>query len=232
MNDEALKRGFFVTGTDTGVGKTRVSVALIHALRERGLRVAAMKPVAAGAEPWQYNDDVVALMQAMNVRADAQDVNPYAFNEPIAPHIAAAMNGVRVEPERIAAAYARLARVADTVVVEGAGGLLVPLNESADIADLPRMLCLPVVLVVGLRLGCINHARLAVEAIRARGLEWAGWIGNHIDPEMAAQEDNLAALKAWLPEPCLGVQPYLPETGLYAISTAWLDLAAVSAHGD
>lgn len=219
-----LRRGFFVTGTDTGVGKTRVSVALIHALRARGLRVAAMKPVAAGCEPWQYNEDVTALMQAMNVRADPQDVNPYSFPEPIAPHIAAAIHGARIDPERIAAAYARLARVADTVVVEGAGGLLVPLNESADIADLPRMLCLPVVLVVGLRLGCINHARLSYEAIRARGLEWAGWIGNHIDPEMAAQEDNLAALKSWLPEPCLGVQPYLPGEGQNWFTLDWLDL--------
>lgn len=219
-----MKRGFFVTGTDTGAGKTRVAVALVHALRARGLRVAVMKPVAAGANPGELNEDVAALLAASNVRAELADVNPYSFPEPIAPHIAAAMHGVRIDPERIAAAYARLACIADTVVVEGAGGLLVPLNESADMADLPRMLCLPVLLVVGLRLGCINHARLSAEAIRLRGLEWAGWVGNHVDPAMAAQEDNLAALKSWLPEPCLGVQPYLPEAGAYAIATSWLDL--------
>ena len=219
-----MRRGFFVTGTDTGVGKTRVAVALIHALRARGLRVAAMKPVAAGANPGELNQDVVALMQAANVHAELADVNPYSFPEPVAPHIAAAIHGVRIDPERIAAAYARLARAADTVVVEGAGGLLVPLNESADVLDLPRMLALPTVLVVGLRLGCINHARLSFEAIRLRGLLWAGWVGNHIAPEMAAQEDNLAALKTWLPDPCLGVQPYLPESGAYSIATSWLDL--------
>lgn len=232
MDNEALKRGYFVTGTDTGVGKTRVAVTLILALRERGLRVAAMKPVSAGAKPWEYNDDVVALMQAMNVRADPCDVNPYAFDEAIAPHIAATMHGVRIEPEVIAAAYARLARISDVVVVEGAGGLLVPVNESADMADLARMLCLPTVLVVGLRLGCINHARLSFEALRRRGLLYAGWVGNHIDPDMAAQEDNLAALKCWLPDPCLGVQPFIPADGGYAISTDWIDLDATANGAD
>jgi len=221
-----VRRGFFVTGTDTGVGKTRVAVALVHALRARGLRVAVMKPVAAGHEPGLLNDDVVALMQASNVRADVDDVNPYAFPEPIAPHIAAAIHGVRIDPERIAAAYARLARVADTVVVEGAGGLLVPLNESADVLDIPRMLALPTVLVVGLRLGCINHARLSFEAIRLRGLLWSGWVGNHMEPEMSAQEDNLTALRTWLPDPCLGVQPFLPDTGYYTHAHSWLDLSA------
>jgi len=203
-------RGFFVTGTDTGVGKTRVAVALIHALRAQGLRVAAMKPVSAGNEPGQLNEDVVALMQAANVAADVSDVNPYAFAEPIAPHIAAQQAGVKIEIALIAEAYARLAAMADVVVVEGAGGWRVPLNEHEDMADLAQRLGLPVVLVVGLRLGCLNHAVLTAESVLSRDVRWAGWVGNHIDPTMAQQAKNLAALHVRLPEPCLGVQHFMP----------------------
>lgn len=208
--------GVFVTGTDTGVGKTRVAVALIHALREQGLRVAAMKPVSAGSEPGALNEDVVALMQAANVAADVRDINPYAFAEPIAPHIAAQQAGVRIELAVIAAAYSRLAAAADVVVVEGAGGWRVPLNEREDMADLAQALGLPVVLVVGLRLGCLNHAVLSAESIASRRLPWAGWVGNHIDPAMARQAANLDALRARLPGPCLGVQAFLHQ----AISSA------------
>ena len=172
-------KGLFVTGTDTGVGKTRVAVALIHALRARGLRVAAMKPVSAGSAPGELNEDVTALLQAANVDADVSDVNPYAFAEPIAPHIAAQQAGVRIELEVIAAAYSRLAAAADVVVVEGAGGWRVPLNERDDMADLAQRLGLPVVLVVGLRLGCLNHALLTAESIAQRQLPWAGWVANH-----------------------------------------------------
>jgi len=204
-------RGLFVTGTDTGVGKTRVAVALIHALRARGLRVAAMKPVAAGSAPGELNEDVVALLDAANVAADLKDVNPYALAEPIAPHIAAQRAGVRIELGVIAAAYARLAAAADVVVVEGAGGWRVPLNEHEDMADLAQALGLPVVLVVGLRLGCLNHALLTAESIASRKLPWAGWVGNHVDPAMAHPDANLDALCARLPGPCLGVQPFLPD---------------------
>jgi len=204
-------RGLFVTGTDTGVGKTRVSVALIHALRAQGLRVVAMKPVSAGSEPGQLNDDVVALMRAANVAADASDVNPYAFAEPIAPHIAAQRAGVAIDLAVIAAAYSRLAAMADVVVVEGAGGWRVPLNAREDMADLAQRLGLPVVLVVGLRLGCLNHALLTAESISNRNLPWAGWVGNHIDPSMAQQAANLDALRLRLPEPCLGVLDFTPE---------------------
>ncbi|MHB1083797.1 MAG: dethiobiotin synthase, partial [Thiobacillus sp.] len=138
-------RGVFVTGTDTGVGKTRVAVTLIHALRAQGLRVAAMKPVAAGSAPGQLNEDVVALMQAANVTADVRDVNPYAFAEPVAPHIAAQQAGVRIDLAVITEAYARLAAVADVVVVEGAGGWRVPLNEHEDMANLAQRFGLSVV---------------------------------------------------------------------------------------
>lgn len=217
-------RGFFVTGTDTGVGKTRVAVALIQALRAQGLRVAAMKPVSAGSEPGELNEDVVALMQAANVAANVSDVNPYAFAEPIAPHIAAQRAGVTIELSVIAAAYSRLAASADVVVVEGAGGWRVPLNEREDMADLALCLGLPVVLVVGLRLGCLSHAMLTAESIFSRRVPWAGWVGNHIDPSMAQQAANLDALRLRLPEPCLGVQGFSPAPIDLAVAPEWLKL--------
>lgn len=218
--------GLFVTGTDTGVGKTRVAVGLIHALREQGLRVAAMKPVSAGSEPGELNDDVAALLQAANVAADLRDVNPYAFAEPIAPHIAARQAGVRIDLAVIGTAYNRLAAMADVVVVEGAGGWRVPLNECEDTADLAQRLGLPIVLVVGLRLGCLNHALLTVESITSRRLPWAGWVGNHIDPGMAHAAENVATLRARLPAPCLGVQDFSAPGPLVKDAPPWLMLPA------
>lgn len=217
-------RGLFVTGTDTGVGKTRVAVALIHALRAQGLRVAAMKPVAAGHAPGELNEDVVELMQATNAAADLRDVNPYAFAEPIAPNVAAQLAGVRIELDVIAAAYFRLAATADVVVVEGAGGWRVPLNERDDMADLAQRLGLPIVMVVGVRLGCLSHALLTAESIAHRQLPWAGWVGNHVDPAMACQAENVAALHARLPGPCLGVQPHLEPDMFAADAPQWLTL--------
>jgi dethiobiotin synthetase len=219
-----MARGLFVTGTDTGVGKTRVAVALIHALRAQGLRVAAMKPVAAGSAAGGLNEDVVALMQATNVEADMRDVNPYAFEQPIAPHLAAHLAGVRIELSVIVEAYSRLAAVADVVVVEGAGGWRVPLNEREDMADLAQALGLPIVLVVGLRLGCLNHALLTAESIVHRHLPWAGWVGNSIDPAMAHQTLNLDALRDRLPAPCLGVQDFDSAPPLFADAQPWLTL--------
>ena len=217
-------RGLVVTGTDTGVGKTRVAVALIHALRAQGLRVAVMKPVAAGHAPGELNEDVAALLQATHATADLCDVNPYAFAEPVAPHIAAQLAGVRIELDVIAAAYFRLAAAADVVVVEGAGGWRVPLNEHDDMADLAQRLGLPVVLVVGLRLGCLNHALLTAESIAHRQLPWAGWVGNHVDPAMACQAENVATLHARLSGPCLGVQAHLDPAMFAADAPQWLTL--------
>ena len=217
-------RGLFVTGTDTGVGKTRVAVALIHALRARSLRVAAMKPVSAGSAPGELNGDVTALLHAANVDADLRDVNPYAFAEPVAPHIAAARAGVRIDLDVIAEAYGRLAAVADVVVVEGAGGWRVPLNERDDMADLAQRLGLPVVLVVGLRLGGLNHALLTAESIARRQLPWAGWVGNHIDPAMARQAENIVALRVRLPDPCLGVHSFPHEESASEAALQWLSL--------
>jgi dethiobiotin synthetase len=216
--------GYFITGTDTGVGKTRVAVALIHALRAQGLRVAAMKPVAAGSVPGELNEDVTALLQAANVVADIRDVNPYAFVDAVAPHIAAQQMGVQIELPVIVAAYARLAAIADVVVVEGAGGWRVPLNAREDMADLAQALGLPVVLVVGLRLGCLNHALLTAESIVRRRLPWAGWAGNTIDPAMPQLGANLDALRARLPVPCLGVQGFMSAPASFTDTPQWLTL--------
>ena len=237
-----MARGFFVTGTDTGVGKTRVAVALVHALRAQGLRVVVMKPVSAGSvpqgssdplraearvesyAPGELNEDVVALMQVANVVADVRDINPYAFEPAIAPHLAARQAGVRIDLSVITAAFDRLAAAADVVVVEGAGGWRVPLNEHEDMADLAQALGLPVVLVVGMRLGCLNHALLTADAIAHSPLKWAGWVGNQIDPAMAESAANLATLRARLPGPCLGVQAFSPASNDSSDASTWLSL--------
>lgn len=201
-------RGLFVTGTDTGVGKTLIACALLHGFAARGLRVVAMKPVAAGAVRrrgvWCH-DDVVQLRAAANVDAPQDLVNPYCFAPAIAPHIAAQESGLKIRMAVIAKNYARLGRNADLVVVEGAGGLLVPLGGKLSAAEIPLRLDLPVVLVVGLRLGCLNHALLTVEALQARGLWLAGWIANRIDPAMAYATENLQALRAQIKAPLLGM---------------------------
>lgn len=206
-----VAHGFFVAGTDTGVGKTRVAAALLWALVRLGHRAVGMKPVAAGAElregVW-VNEDVVQLRAAGNVEAPLEWVNPYLFREAIAPHIAAAHKGVAIELPRIRAAYDELARLADVVVVEGAGGLLVPVSDTRDMAELVVALGLPVVLVVGMRLGCLNHALLSSEALAARGLRLAGWVANRIDPAMAAYDENLSALARRLPAPMLAELPF------------------------
>jgi dethiobiotin synthetase len=200
-------KGLFIAGTDTGVGKTLMACALLHGFAARGLRVAAMKPVAAGAVrrrgAW-HNDDVAQLRAAANVDMPQAVVNPYCFAPAIAPHIAAQASRVRISMVVIEKNYALLARDADLVVVEGAGGLLVPLGGKLSAADIPARLDLPVVLVVGLRLGCLNHALLTVEALQARGLYLAGWIANHIDPAMACATENLQTLRVRIKAPLLG----------------------------
>lgn len=219
-------KGYFVTGTDTGIGKTRVAVALTHSLRAQGLRVAVMKPVAAGAAPGALNDDVVALRAASNVQAELHDINPYAFEPAIAPHLAAEQAGVPIELPVIARAFERLAAVADVVVVEGAGGWRVPLNDHEDMADLAHMLGLPVVMVVGLRLGCLNHAQLTAASIEARMRHW-GWVANTLEPAQTAGAGNLESLHRLLRAPCLGVSPYQQNTS--TSDAPWLDLAALRA---
>ncbi len=196
--------GFFITGTDTGVGKTYAARLLVERLKQRGLRVAVMKPVAAGVGADGMNEDVRRLMAASNVQAPRELVNPYCFAPAIAPHIAAQRAGVAMRLDVIERAYAQLAAQADAVVVEGAGGFLVPFNGEAGMDEIPRRLGLPVIMVVGLRLGCLNHALLTEEAIRARGLAVAGWIANHFDPHMEEMQANLITLHSILRSPCLG----------------------------
>jgi dethiobiotin synthetase len=203
--------GYFVTGTDTGVGKTLVSAALLHALALRYPRVAGMKPVAAGAIEAQgvlTCEDVLALRAASTVAVPPELDNPVLLPEPLSPHIAAQRAGVRIDIAEIATRYEALAARVDAVVVEGAGGFQVPLSATETGADLAERLGLPVLLVVGLRLGCLNHAALTAEAIRARGLVLAGWIANRIDPSMQAQQENIAWLAQRLAAPMLADVPY------------------------
>lgn len=216
-------RGVFVTGTDTGVGKTRVSTALLQHFVQQGARAVGMKPVAAGCElrgECLLNEDAVALRAASNVDAPLDLVSPYAFAPPIAPHIAAQQAGVNIDLAHVGACFDALAAMADVVVVEGAGGLLVPLSETETMADLAMQLRLPLILVVGMRLGCINHALLTVEAIQRRGLTLAGWVANRIDPQMASFDANLSSLVQRIPAPLLAVIPYFhaPEK---ATSVEW-----------
>ena len=225
--------GFFVTGTDTGVGKSLVSAALLHAYASLGYRVVGMKPVAAGAEQidgvW-CNEDVEQLRAASNVIAEgtadlteiAAWVNPYLLRTPVAPHIAADYQGVSIELPRIRDAYEHLAAVADVVVVEGAGGFKVPLSPTRDSADLARYLGLPIILVVGMRLGCLNHALLTAEAIAARGLKLAGWVANRLDPEMQAYDENLIALSMRLPGPLLAELPHAELPDAHAMSALFV----------
>ncbi|MFN3543498.1 MAG: dethiobiotin synthase [Thiobacillus sp.] len=205
--------GYFVAGTDTGAGKTYVACALIEALKRRGARVAAMKPVAAGVEGDGSNEDVRRLVAAANVAADPRDVNPYCFAPPIAPHVAAQRAGVVIALEVIANAFERLCATADVVIVEGAGGLLVPIDDMRGMDSIPQLLDLPVILVVGMRLGCINHALLSAEALRARGLRLVAWVANEIDPLMEAKEENFEALAQRLGAPCLARLPWTPPAG-------------------
>ncbi|QWP76944.1 dethiobiotin synthase [Lysobacter sp. K5869] len=206
--------GLFVTGTDTGIGKSVASAALLHALRAGGARAVGMKPVASGCEPgpdgWR-NEDALLLQAASEPRPRYEDVNPYALPQPLAPEIAAAEAGVEIALAPILAAHARLAAQADTVVVEGVGGWAAPVSAQLDQIDLVRALKLPVVLVVGLRLGAINHARLSARAIQADGVELIGWIANGIDPHMARADENFEILRRRLPVPCWGRLPFAAQ---------------------
>jgi dethiobiotin synthetase len=210
-------QGFFVTGTDTGVGKTLVACGLLRAFAARGLTVAGMKPVATGVTPGATGD-VEQLVAASNVAAPRKEVNPYSFAPPIAPHIAAEQAGVRIELERIELAFHALAARAQVVVVEGIGGFHVPLGHGADTTQLAARLALPVVLVVGLRLGCLNHALLTVEAIAARGLKLAGWVANHVDPDMAVATENVQALEQRISAPLIAriAHAAIPDSGTIA----------------
>ena len=206
-----MASGYYVTGTDTGVGKTLVCVTILHALRAQGRRAVGMKPVASGcthsAEGWR-NDDALALQDASDPTPPYLQVNPYALPAATAPQIAAAEAGVEVRLDDILQAHAELAKIADMVVVEGVGGWLAPLANGLEQAELARTLNLPVILVVGMKLGCLNHARLTERAIRADGLELAGWVGNHATREFDHAGEYATLLRRELTAPWLGMLPY------------------------
>ncbi|MFC3652489.1 dethiobiotin synthase [Dyella humi] len=205
-------RALFIAGTDTGIGKTHAACTLIHTLRATGQSVCGMKPVASGCiETAQglRNEDALALLAAGSTPSPPyEQINPIALREPLSPHLAAAHEGVTIALQPLHAAFETLRARHDVVVVEGVGGWRVPLAPGLLASDIPKAWALPVVLVVGLRLGCLNHALLSAEAIEADGCRLTGWIGNCIDPGMAAIEENIATLRALLPAPCLGILPH------------------------
>jgi dethiobiotin synthetase len=214
----------FVTGTDTGVGKTRIAAALCVAYAARRKRVAAMKPVASGCRQSPAglrNADAEALLTAMTVPAAYEDVNPYAFEPAIAPHIAAAESGCCIDFGVLDGCYERLCRQSDVIIVEGAGGWLAPLGTTDTFADLAVRWQLDVILVVGLRLGCLNHALLTAEAIEGRGLTIAGWVGNAIDPDFARLEANTDTLRSRIAADCLGIFPYSPDSSARDVARAF-----------
>jgi dethiobiotin synthetase len=205
--------GYFITGTDTGVGKTMVTLGLMRCLQDRGRRVVAMKPVASGCQHTAQglrNADALLLQRQASLPLAYSQVNPYAFEPAIAPHLAAAEAGRRIEFSTIRTIYRHLAAQADQVCVEGIGGWLVPLNEAQTVADLAAELGLGIILVVGIRLGCLNHALLTRAAIESTGLQLAGWVANKTSPDCERAAENINALRSRLVAPLLGTVPFLP----------------------
>ncbi|AYC31266.1 dethiobiotin synthase [Pseudomonas cavernae] len=223
-----MSAAFFIAGTDTEIGKTTIAAGLLHAARRAGLSTAAAKPVASGCEMTAEglrNSDALALLGECTLALDYAQVNPLAFAPAIAPHLAAREAGVTLSVDALCAPVrAILAKGADLTLVEGAGGWRVPLAGAATLSDLPIALGLPVILVVGVRLGCINHALLSAEAILRDGLQLAGWVANLVDPATSRLDDNLATLAERLPAPCLGRVPRLPQATPAAVAE-YLDLA-------
>ena len=205
-----MSKTWFVTGTDTEVGKTAISCALLAAAAAAGLRTAAVKPVAAGCDDQGHNDDALQLLDCMTEQLDYAQVNPVALEAAIAPHIAAEREGKRLQAGRLAGiCRGVMMGKADFVLIEGAGGWRVPISPRETLADLAVQLQVGVILVVGMRLGCINHALLTAEAIRRDGLELAGWVANQPGERMVCHEENLDTLRRLLPAPLLGEVPYL-----------------------
>lgn len=209
-----MTRGFFITGTDTGVGKTRVSLGLMHLLQKQGHVVTGMKPVASGCRATPagpVNEDALLLQAQASYTAPYRQVNPYAFEPPIAPHIAAAACGVMIDPGAIRQALSDLTQAADRVIVEGVGGWLVPIDATRTMADVAVAMGLPVIMVVGIRLGCLNHALLTAAAVAAAPVPFAGWIANRLEPACEAADEMVGALRDRLTVPCLGDLVYNPD---------------------
>ncbi len=224
-----MRRDFFVTGTDTGVGKTLVAAALLRGLRKAGLQVAGMKPVAAGlasAGNQRGNEDALLLQAESSTAQPYALVNPCLYEPAIAPHLAAAECGQPIDMAQIVQAFHQQQSASDCVIVEGAGGFLVPMDQHQLLSELPGQLGLEVILVVGLRLGCLNHALLTAEAVRQRGLRLAAWVGNAVNPDMERRDANLATLQHWLAAPCLGVVPWQAQPAVSVHAQA-LDCRAI-----
>lgn len=210
---------YFITGTDTEIGKTHATCALLATADARGLRAAALKPVAAGTDNNGHNDDVVRLMAAANVVLPVTTVNPWLLQEPLSPHIAARRAGMEITIPPIIECFHAACEQTDLLLVEGVGGLYAPLSDTLSQPDLIRELDIPVILVVGLRLGCLNHALLTAAALRQEGLDLAGWIGNLVDPDFQAQDENIRTLKQRLDIPCLGILPYDREANASTLAS-------------
>lgn len=222
-----MAQGLFITGTDTGCGKTEITLGLMQRLQQTGQVVLGMKPIASGAIATPHglrNEDALRIQRQGSLKIPYEQVNPFAYAPAIAPHLAAAAVGRPILIERILAIYDQLTELADRVIVEGVGGWRVPLGPRLSLPDLVRALDLPVILVVGLKLGCLNHVLLTQESIRHAGLELRGWIANHVDPDMQAQEANVRTLRDWLDAPCLGEVPYLAQPGPKQISEYLMEL--------
>lgn len=225
-------KAYFIAGTDTGIGKTTAACALLTRAKQQGLSTLGLKPIAAGceqtAEGWR-NSDALALQGCSTLKISYQEVNPIVLPEPLSPHLAAKAAGKRLTINQVSGyVRAAMSHRPQLLLVEGAGGWRVPISDRELLSALPKTLTLPVVLVVGLRLGCLNHAFLTAEAIAKDGLRLAGWIGNHIQPDMLALDDNIATLKQWLAAPCLGILPY-QETPNYEQLAEYVDLSALLA---
>ena len=206
-----MNKGLFITGTDTGVGKTWISAGIMKLLKNQGQSVIGMKPIASGCKLTNAglrNEDALILQQQSSVEIDYEQINPYAFAPAIAPHIAAEQADVTIDIQRITKNYHALSTQADRVIVEGVGGWQVPLSGNNTVADLACALDLPIILVVGMRLGCINHALLTVQSIQQSGLKLAGWIANHIDPDMEEQGQNLLSIQQRIEAPLFGSIPF------------------------
>lgn len=218
-----MKQAFFLTGTDTEIGKTFITCALLHKAAQLGHTATGLKPVSAGTDAAGLNDDVENIRAASKIALPLRTTNPYCFKSAVAPHIAAAEEGVNIEFAKIRQTVDQAQTLADFIIIEGVGGFKVPLGADGDSADLAVALGLPVILVVGMRLGCLNHALLTADAIKQRGLYIAGWVANRIDPAMSRFEENLTTLKQSLAAPLLGVVPHNPANG-YAGAADYLQL--------
>lgn len=224
-----MARGFFITGTDTDVGKTTCALGLMAAFKNAGLKVAAMKPVSAGCKQTPQglrNDDALRLLQEANVDIPYEIVNPYAFELPIAPHIAAEKEGIEMNIDTLVQAYQKIATEVDVVIVEGAGGWLVPFNEKQTMADLAIRLGLPVINVVDIRLGCLNHALLTTQSVKKSSLPLVGWIANHLSKDTYRDAENITALKKRISATCLGNVPYLQNDDPTLVSE-YLNISAL-----